>query len=148
MKYAVFNLVLLLALSCRAIATEPENMHDVLREEVRATEQAFADTMKERDVTAFAAYIDEQAIFFAGDQPLRGKARVVAAWTPLFEGVDAPFSWQPKVVEVLDSGELAISSGPVFDGTGKQIAVFNSIWRRHQDGQWRIIFDRGADYCP
>ena len=58
---------------------------------------------------------------------------------------DAPFSWRPEVVEVLDSGTLALTSGPVRDPTGKQTGTFNSIWRREPDGRWRVVFDKG---CP
>ncbi len=45
---------------------------------------------------------------------------------------------------VLDSGELALSTGPVYDPAGKQVATFNSIWRREPDGSWLIIFDKGS----
>jgi ketosteroid isomerase-like protein len=48
-------------------------------------------------------------------------------------------------VQVLDSGTLAISSGPVKDPAGKAVGTFNSIWRRDKDGQWRVVFDKG---CP
>jgi len=48
---------------------------------------------------------------------------------------------------VLDSGTLALSSGPVFDPDGKQIATFNSIWRLEAPGQWRIVFDKGSAAC-
>jgi len=59
----------------------------------------------------------------------------------------APFSWEPERVEVLESGNLAMSMGPVFDNEGKQIATFSSIWRRDKSGKWRIIFDKGNDIC-
>ncbi len=49
---------------------------------------------------------------------------------------------------MLNSGELALSSGPVLDSTGKRFGTFLSIWRREKDGKWRAIFDKGADYCP
>ena len=57
----------------------------------------------------------------------------------------APFSWKPDVIEVLPSGNLAISSGPVLDPGGKKIGNFSSIWRREPDGRWLVIFDKG---CP
>jgi hypothetical protein len=59
----------------------------------------------------------------------------------------APFSWEPKTVVVLDSGTLALSSGPVLDPGGKHVGTFNSIWRLGPDGQWQIIFDKGSDVC-
>jgi hypothetical protein len=64
-----------------------------------------------------------------------------------FDGPTAPFSWEPEIVEVLPSGTLALSSGPVRDASGKRVGTFNSIWRREANGQWRVIFDKGAPVC-
>ena len=75
------------------------------------------------------------------------KNAVAQAWKPLYQGKDAPFSWRPEKVEVLDSGTLALSSGPVFDPSGKNTGTFTSIWRREADGKWRIVFDKGCDVC-
>jgi len=50
-------------------------------------------------------------------------------------------------VEVLDSGTLALSTGPVHDPGGKRIGTFSSIWRREADGSWRIVFDKGCPVC-
>ena len=46
---------------------------------------------------------------------------------------------------MLDSGTLAISSGPVMDPQGKVVGTFNSIWRRDADGRWRVVFDKGCE---
>jgi len=47
---------------------------------------------------------------------------------------------------VLDSGTLALSTGPVKDPKGEIVARFNSIWRL-ESGQWRVIFDKGCPVC-
>jgi ketosteroid isomerase-like protein len=112
--------------------------------EVRAAERAFAATMAARDRNAFATHIADEAIFFGNQGALRGKAAVVAGWARWFEGAAAPFSWEPETVEVLDSGTLALTSGPVRDPQGQQIGTFNSIWRRDSDGRWRVVFDKGC----
>jgi hypothetical protein len=43
---------------------------------------------------------------------------------------------------VLDSGTLALSTGPVRNPKGEPFARSNSIWRREAGG-WRIVFDKG-----
>ena len=115
--------------------------------EVAATERAFARTMAARDFAAFQTFLAEDAIFFSGPAALRGKQRVAEAWQRFFEKSTAPFSWQPEQVQVLESGELALSSGPVRDPSGKLIATFTSIWRHEAPGKWRIVFDKGAEVC-
>ena len=120
-----------------------------LKREVTETERAFAKTMADRDHAAFAVFIAEEAVFFSGPggAPLRGKAEVTRRWARFYEKTQAPFSWEPEQVEVLDSGRLALSSGPVRDPHGKLIARFTSIWRREAAGTWRIVFDKGSDVC-
>ena len=90
----------------------PDNAE--LAAQVRAAEAAFARSMAERDFAAFVAHLSDEAVFFSARGVLRGKAAVAAGWKPYYEGPDAPFAWQPESVEVLDSGTLAHSSGPVF----------------------------------
>lgn len=112
--------------------------------EVRAAEAAFALSMEKRDLAGFAGFLDEEAVFCGSEKTHRGKPAVVAAWRGYFTGPAAPFSWRPETVEVLTSGELALSSGPVFAGEGHRIGTFNSIWRRGADGRWRVVFDKGC----
>jgi ketosteroid isomerase-like protein len=118
-----------------------------LASQVRDSENAFAGTMAKRDLAAFASYIADDAVFFDRNSALRGKAAVVAGWKSLYDGQQAPFSWRSASVEVLESGDLAHSSGPVFDTHGKQTGTFNSIWRREAQGRWRVVFDKGCDVC-
>lgn len=113
-------------------------------EQVEAREIAFARTMADRDLQAFLTFISPEAVFFSENEPLRGRDEISRAWSPLFEGPVAPFSWHPDVVEVLDSGRLALSSGPVIGSSGEVIGRFNSIWRKDPDGQWRVVFDKGS----
>ncbi len=80
---------------------------DELTSQVRAAETAFAKTMADRDHAAFASYLADEAIFF-GQGVLRGKAAIAAGWKAYFEGAAAPFSWEPRTVEVLDSGTQAV----------------------------------------
>lgn len=112
-----------------------------------ATERAFARTMADRDSVAFATFLSDEAVFYSGERPVRGRAAVLAEWHPFFAGPDAPFSWEPDHVEVLDSGSLALSSGPVYDADSRLVGRFNSIWRREPSGEWRVVFDKGSPVC-
>ena len=115
---------------------------------VRSTELAFARTMADRDLEAFRDFLSPEAVFFSGERVLRGADAVTEAWASYFEAPEAPFSWRPEAVEVLDSGALALSSGPVFDPAGRRVGTFNSVWRRDDSGAWKIVFDKGEKTCP
>ena len=117
-----------------------------LTEQLCKTETAFAKTMADRDHAAFTSFLADETVFM-GRTTLRGKAAVGAAWKPYYDGLKAPFSWKPERVEVLDSGTLGMTSGPVFDENGQRTGTFNSVWRRDKDGRWRIVFDIGCPFC-
>lgn len=137
-----------LALLLAACGTAPAHATNAEAQgEVEATERAFARTMARRDHAAFAAFLADEAVFFGGKGVLRGKAAVAAGWKPLFAKPAAPFSWEPERVEVLESGTLALSTGPVRGPDGKVVGVFNSVWRREASGVWRIVFDKGGEVC-
>lgn len=121
--------------------------HEELVAQVRAAETAFAATMAARDHDAFGAFLAEEAVFFSDAGPLRGAAAVKDAWRRFFTAQAAPFSWRPETVEVVASGTLALTSGPVLDPQGRHVADFQTIWRLEPDGKWRVVFDRGSDVC-
>ena len=117
-----------------------------LSAEVANVERAFAKTMADRDHTAFTSFLSDETVFMPDGTPLRGKAAVSAAWKRFYDAPTPPFSWEPDRVEVLDSGALALSSGPVRDPQGNRVGTFNSVWRREAGG-WKIVFDKGCPRC-
>ena len=118
-----------------------------LRQQVVQAEREFAASMAQRDFEGFQRHLSREAVFMGPGGATRGKEAVAAAWRGYFDKAQAPFSWAPDEVEVLASGTLAYSSGPVRDAAGRQIGRFNSVWRLEGPGTWRVVFDRGCD-CP
>jgi ketosteroid isomerase-like protein len=119
---------------------------DEASRQVMATEQAFAKTMADRNFQAFASFLSPEAVFFSGSQINRGADAVADAWQPYFVGSKAPFSWRPDHVEVLPSGKLALSTGPVYQDH-VVVGRFNSIWRLEAPNTWHIVFDKGEAVC-
>jgi len=138
---ALVFLIMLGIFSCSPTSHEIVNCDGSV---VEAREVAFAKTMEDRNFNAFLSFVSTEAVFFNGNEPLRGHDAITQAWAPFFEAETAPFSWQPDVIEVLESGRLALSSGPVRGESGEILGRFNSIWRKDNDGQWRVVFDKGS----
>ena len=118
-----------------------------LTEQVRRAEIAFAKTMADRDHAAFATFLAPDAVFVSPNRVLRGAREIAEGWKKFYEAPRAPFSWEPDQVQVLDSGGLALSSGPVRDASGKRVGTFNSIWRREPGGAWKVVIDHGCPPC-
>lgn len=140
------GLLALLALALSGCATPPPDLIS-LAEQVRASEIAFAASMAARDFPAFSGWVADDATFINSGKPLRGKVAVLAHWQRFFRAPAAPFSWKPEIVEVLDSGQLAYSEGPVSAPDGTPVARYSSTWRREPSGAWRIVLDNGYETC-
>jgi ketosteroid isomerase-like protein len=140
---------LLLATLCSpaAEADRTERLRS-LADEVSAAERAFARTMAERDLQAFAGFVAGDAVFRSGRDLLVGRDAVVEGWRSEFKPGPAPFSWEPDRVTVAESGGTAISSGPVRDPDGRIIGRFTTIWRKESEldgsARWRVIVDQGV----
>jgi ketosteroid isomerase-like protein len=143
----VVSAIILAVVAPRVVAAAEGAGTANLAEDLQATEQAFAQTMADRDHAAFVTFLAEDAVFFGGRGEIRGSEAVAAAWKPFFDGPEAPFSWSPDTAAVLDSGALGLTSGPVLASDGTRIGTFNSVWRRVPDGTWKVVFDRGCPDC-
>jgi ketosteroid isomerase-like protein len=135
-------LIALLCASLLALPLAARETNAELRKQVIDAERGFAAAMKQRDYDGFMHFISDEAVFFSGATPLRGKAAIGRAWKRHFDKPQAPFSWAPEQVEVVDSGTLAYSGGPVHGAAGKPISRFNAIWRLEAPRTWRIVFER------
>jgi ketosteroid isomerase-like protein len=138
------NFILGAAMSASLV---PAATNAELEEQVRQAETGFAKSMADRDRPAFASFLAPDSVFMNGPRTLRGSVAVAEGWARFFEGPAAPFSWAPEIVVVLESGSLALSTGPVRDPSGKRIGTFNSVWRREANGSWKVVLDRGCPPC-
>ena len=121
-----------------------------LADEVRCREIGFSLSVEQQDHELFASFIDPDARF-VGTRVDRGRKAISAAWGVFFEGELPAIKWRPQYVEVLDSGDLALSRGPYRiiskneEGDTKEAwGTFNSVWRRSADGEWLVVFDAGS----
>ena len=130
---------------CAAPFVAPSREQAVL--DVTAAERAFAATMAARDHAAFLSFVAEDAVFLNGGKALRGKAAIGEHWKRFYAAPTAPFAWQPEFVEVLASGRLGQTTGPVTAPDGKVISRFNSTWRLDDDRRWRVVLDEGCTVC-
>jgi len=147
MRIASTFLIVVAGLVVGCAASPPQSDRGTLQRQVADTERAFARTMAARDHAAFKSFLSAEAVFLSEPRTFRGRDEVAAAWKRYYEQPQAPFSWEPARVEVLDSGTLALSTGPVRDANGREFATFTSIWRLEAPGVWRIVFDKGDDTC-
>lgn len=144
MRLSSLSLIVVCLVAAAAAGRARVSNEDV-RSQVMEHERAFAATMAARDFEGFGRYLSREAVFMTGDGALRGKEAVLKAWRHHYDGVQPPFSWEPEQVEVVGSGTLAYSTGPIRDAAGRRIGSYNTVWRLEAPGRWAVVFDRGCD---
>jgi uncharacterized protein (TIGR02246 family) len=117
--------------------------------DVRCHEIAFSQSAENRDAAAFTSLLDADARF-VGNSVRRGKTEITAAWSAFFADDGPAMKWRPQFVEVLEDGKLALTRGPyrmiTQDDAGQAVehwGTFNSVWRKQDDGTWKVVFDAG-----
>jgi ketosteroid isomerase-like protein len=108
--------------------------------EIEKAERAFAAdglTLGIRD--SFLKYMADDAIVFRPG-PVNAKAlyeKRPSSKTPHLE-------WWPQRIVIARSGDLGLSVGP-WAIDGKRGGYYATIWRKGADGQWKWIYDGGAE---
>ena len=136
------TLSLLLALATSALAD--------LEQDVRCREVGFSQSVEKQDRELFASFIDPDARFVSNKVDRRPEA-ITEAWAVFFSGDLPSIKWRPQIIEVLASGDLALSRGPyrIVDEdekgeTREAWGTYNSVWRLNDQGEWLIVFDAGS----
>lgn len=119
-------------------------------DEVRCREIGFSKSVEAQDHESFRAFVDPDARF-VNNAVLKGNEAIADAWASFFAEDSPRIKWRPQFVEVLESGDLALTRGPyrIVDKNEKGELIegwgtFNSVWHLTADGEWLVVFDAGS----
>ena len=139
----LWAVILLLAVSTAPAFADPAD-------EVRCREVGFSKSVESQDREGFASFIDPDARF-VGNKVDRSREAIADAWAVFFTGGLPSIKWRPQFIEVLESGDLALSRGPyriIDENEQGEVTeawgTYNSVWRLNDDGEWLIVFDAGS----
>lgn len=150
MKQSIYLLLPMLCI-CGAAVTAQQNDRPANLASLVEAERAFARMSVEKGMReSFLAYFAESGINF-GPHPARTRERFLAQ-----TGAGAPITleWQPVYADVSELGELGYTTGPfvVTDRSPKNLPPdhgwYFSIWKRQEDGAWKVVLDNGVSTPP
>lgn len=136
-----------LALIVSLATTNPASGSDALRSMVEA-ERAFSRMSVERGMRdAFVTNLADDAIVF---NPLPANGKQV--WEPRPRSTST-LIWEPDLAEVAAAGDLGFTSGPWElrppENRKDRPTLhghFHTVWRRAQDGPWKVAVDIGGGH--
>lgn len=135
------------SLAALVAALAPVLAHAAPVDDLLAADTAFAARAGESGQRiAFAEYLAPDGILF------RPEAVAGQQWLAGNEPATGRLEWWPSAAAVDCSGRLGVSTGPwrysTADGGETVAGHYLSVWRRDEDGQWRVVLDHGIDHAP
>jgi hypothetical protein len=110
-------------------------------------ERAFERAAIERGTRAgFLEFLAETSVLLE-PQPTPGRAATEAGPAP-----GAPLRWRPDLASISGSGDFGWASGPFLSYRGSTAELpaaaghYFTVWRRADDGAWRVLLDGGVSY--
>lgn len=138
MKWSVITVLFISIFS----TVKAQHVTDVVK-----AEKAFAAYALEKNTRdAFLQFMDSSAIVFERAKPQQAKL----VWQK--RRIDKNrLIWQPSFAGIAASGDMGFTTGPWhFIPAGKDSAVacgmFNTIWIKTSNGEWKWIIDMGANF--
>lgn len=108
--------------------------------EIEKAERAFAaDGLALGIRDSFLKHMADDAIVF---RPGPVSAKALYEKRPSNKAVK--LEWWPRKVVIARSGDLGLSVGPAFVN-GQPSGYYATIWRKQPDGQWKWVYDGGAE---
>ena len=134
----------------------PEGRLEQAKREMMAADREFSRVTGEQRLAGFVTFMDDSVGTLRPDSPvIHGREAMAGRWKRLLDNADLSLDWEPIYAEASGSGDFGFTVGrSVFKqrgekgwevaGTGKYVTV----WRRQQDGSWKVLFDSGVNDSP
>ena len=141
------GLLYLTGMICGAISVESFAQGDT-RNEVISAEYHFAERASSTNTKeAFLSHLAPDGLIVRQGELVNG----IQDWQER-QANNSLLSWYPSYVDVARSGDLGLSTGPWEfwksrqDSTASVFGHFVSIWKKQQDGEWKVAIDIGVNH--
>ena len=137
------KIVLLLCTTIFSVFAQSDSVANRLAQ----TERDFSKIAGVKGVkSAFLTYFDDNCVAFY-PEPVNGKQAVASE-----SESPALLAWWPTFVEISSSGDFGFTTGPSeyrAGGVADSVVYYGhfvSVWKKNNDGDWKVILDVGSSY--
>jgi ketosteroid isomerase-like protein len=119
-------------------------------------DEAFDAATAAQGLKGFASFLADDVATLRPDKPIiTGKGAMTALWIPLLSNPNLVIRWKPLMASVSAGGDLGYTVG-TYEITGKDeqekhvvaTGKYVTIWRKQDDGSWKVAFDSGVPDTP
>lgn len=127
------------------------------REELMQADREFAKAFSDRGVDGWVSFFDPQGVQMPGGAAAAwGREDIETLARRLFEAPSfTSLTWEPVYAMTASSGDLGYTLGNYLaKGTGpegdelQQEGHYVTVWRRQEDGSWKVVLDTGNSGPP
>jgi ketosteroid isomerase-like protein len=115
--------------------------------DLKALDSAWEQAMIDRGTEGWLSYVAEDALFFNGGEPSRGRAAAAEGWKDII-AKNIHLHWTPSESQV--AGDMGYTWGhyELAIGAMKRTGRYVTVWRRQADGSWKVVLDVGQPDPP
>lgn len=129
----------------------PPGTPEAWKEELMATDRAFSDATAERGAEGWVSFFGRQGSMISqGIGETRGAEAILRLMQPVFADSGYSLTWEPIRAEVSSAGDLGYTVGRYTSvhrgeegGEVRTTGLYVSVWRRQEDGSWKVEMDLG-----
>jgi len=127
-----------------------ESGRDQLRSELAAAEAAFETAVAERGLDGWVEAFAPNGMMVQPEGPVVGHDGIRRAMADAFADTTFQLTWTPDLIGVSDDGTLGYTTGRyesrhvTDDQEVLSRGSYFTVWRRQEDGRWRVEADIGT----
>ena len=135
------------ALALSACRRGPEAA--IIRAAIMDADVAFAHATQVRGVDRWVEYFADSGVQVTPGRNVVGKAAIRELMAPSLGDTARTLTWTPTSADVSESGDLGYTIGRwerthrLRDSTVTTRGSYVTIWRKQQDGSWKVVLDIG-----
>ena len=140
--YGLFGVMVFVACGPSQPAATVVDLMDADREFARLTAQQGSE--------GWVSFFAEDGTMFRGGSPVIGHDAIREIMAPALDGDRFSLTWEPETGEIAASGDLGYTRGrwesrsTGADGaTTVRTGSYVTIWKRVEDGSWKVTLDIG-----
>lgn len=151
----VFIPLVALLIGCGGVQPT-DDMEDRWKGELMEADRAFAEAVSTDGLSRWGSFFtSDGTVIQEGVGEIHGAEAIQASMDAAAEGGFVSLTWMPERAEVSSGGDLGYTLG-TYRSTGRgpdgaemvSSGMYVSIWRRQEDGSWKVEMDLGNVIIP